>query len=291
MYSLGIILFEMAHPPFATQMERARALTALRAAQQLPPDFAAAAPPLVQKIILQLVSPNPAQRPSAAALLESGELPGKLEVEEVYLQEALGTLTNPQSLAYGRLVRALFEPRHGVAPEVDATYEMDWLAQQRGVTARVLAAREAVVAHVRAVFQLHGALPLSAPLFRPRPSGGGGGEGNGEGEGAYPHPLLVHAGEGGPAALDHHHHHHRHEEPQRGVGEAGGGGGPDYLDADGALVRLPTDLLVPFARYVARAEATHVKRYALSKVYRRQEAGGHPKEELSAQLDLVYDAR
>ena len=221
MYSLGIILFEMTHPPFATQMERARALTALRAAQQLPPDFAASAPPLVRKIILQLVSPNPAQRPSAAALLESGELPGKLEVEEVYLQEALGTLTNPQSLAYGRLVRALFEPRHGVAPEVDATYEMDWLAQQRGVTARVLAAREAVAAHVRAVFQLHGALPLSAPLFRPRP-GGNGGDGSG---GAYMHPLLAQTGGGGHHPALHHHHHHRHEHHHEHEQQRGGGGG------------------------------------------------------------------
>lgn len=283
MYSLGIILFEMAHPPFATQMERARALTALRAEQTLPREFAATAPALVQKVILQLVAPNPAARPSAAALLESSELPGQMEVEEVYLKEALGTLTNPQSLAYGRLVRALFEPRHGVAPEVDAAYEMDWLAQQRGVTARVLAAREAVAAHVRAVCQLHGALPLSAPLFRPRPGG------MGAGEGVYPS-----SGEGNPPHPPHHHHHnrlphHHHEEEGQRGGEAGGG--PDYLDADGALVRLPTDLLVPFARYVARAEATHVKRYCLSKVYRRQEAGGHPKEELSAQLDLVYDAR
>lgn len=54
MYSLGIVLFEMAHAPFSTMMERAKALTALRTQQTFPPDFAASAPPLIQKVILQV---------------------------------------------------------------------------------------------------------------------------------------------------------------------------------------------------------------------------------------------
>ena len=223
---------------------------------------------------IQLVALDPSHRPSAAELLESGELPGKLEVEEVYFKEALGTLTNPQSLSYGRLVKALFE--HSNPPEIDATYDFDWITQSKALMAKELVGRESICDHVRSVFQLHGALPLSAPLFRPRPappsteSGGGGG-------GVYNNNTHYH-----------HHHHHHHQSGGGGVGLVSG---PDFLDPDGAVLRLPTDLLVPFARYIARTEVTHMKRYEVSKIYRKQEAGGHPREEISAQLDMIYDAR
>lgn len=216
---------------------------------------------------------DPSHRPSAAELLESGELPGKLEVEEVYLKEALSTLTNPQSLSYGRLVQALFE--HSNPPEIDATYDLDWITQSKALMAKELVGRESVCDHVRSVFQLHGALPLSAPLFRPRPA-----------------PPSTEGGGGG--GVYHHHHHHHHSSTPTGGGGNGGGlltTGPDYLDPDGAVLRLPTNLLVPFARYIARTEVTHMKRYEVSKIYRKQEAGGHPREEISAQLDMIYDAR
>jgi len=263
MYSLGIIWFEMTHPPFATMMERAKALTALRMHQQLPADFLTLVPPLVSKTILQLVAPLPSLRPSAAFLLASGELPGKMEVEEVYLKEALGTLTNPQSLSYGRLVRALFT--HGNPPEVEATWDLDWVAAHKEeVGARELAGKEAVCEYVRTVFQLHGALPLSVPLLRPRATvvTGGGGEGQ--------------------------------QQQQQQQQQHGGGAGEalDFLDSEGAVLRLPTDLLVPFARYVARTEVSHMKRYEISRVYHRQDVGGgHPKEELSAQMDVVCDGK
>ncbi|EKU23193.1 hypothetical protein NGA_2081700, partial [Nannochloropsis gaditana CCMP526] len=68
--------------------------------------------------------------------------------------------------------------------------------------------------------------------------------------------------------------------------------GVDVLDAEGAVLRLPSDLLVPFARYVARTEVSHLKRYEVSRIFHGPDQGaGHPQEEWAAQLDVVCDGR
>jgi len=119
-------------------------------------------------------------------------------------------------------------------------------------------ARETVCGQLRGAFQAHGALPLNPPLLYPR--------------------RRSHRSAGGEESGE-----NRHSLGSDGFSQ-------DLLDTDGIVVSLPVDLITPFARYVALAGMTHVKRYQLARIFRRSEDGGHPWEELSAQYDSVYDA-
>jgi predicted outer membrane protein len=96
----------MVHEPFKTMMERAHVLSLLRTKHALPEDFTSSHPHPA-KIILALTHPDPGSRPSATQLLDSPDLPGKMEVEAVYMREALTTIANPQSESFARLVTAL----------------------------------------------------------------------------------------------------------------------------------------------------------------------------------------
>ncbi|OQR87627.1 serine/threonine protein kinase [Achlya hypogyna] len=64
-----------------------------------------------------------------------------------------------------------------------------------------------------------------------------------------------------------------------------------YLDTAGVSVVLPFDLTEPLARYVARNGLSQLKRYHFGRVYRKTIGGGHPRELLEADFDLVWDDR
>uniref|UniRef100_A0A8C5M8Q9 Eukaryotic translation initiation factor 2-alpha kinase 3 n=1 Tax=Leptobrachium leishanense TaxID=445787 RepID=A0A8C5M8Q9_9ANUR len=79
-FSLGLILFELLYP-FSTQMERVRILTQLR--DLTFPNFFTQNYPEEQRMVLDMLSHNPSERPEAEeiidhALFENIELPGKL---------------------------------------------------------------------------------------------------------------------------------------------------------------------------------------------------------------------
>lgn len=156
--------------------------------------------------------PRPLPRPSPL-----------LSATQVYLKEALATLTNPQSQSYGRLLSALFT--HPNPPELDFTYDLDSVASLQALPSRYLSLREHLCNVLRKVCTIHGALPVSPPLLRPRP----------------PAPSTAPT----PTPTSHHHHHHLQ----------------DMLDEEGSVLMLPSDLLTPFARYVAHTELRHCKRY------------------------------
>jgi translation initiation factor 2-alpha kinase 4 len=48
------------------------------------------------------------------------------------------------------------------------------------------------------------------------------------------------------------------------------------LDRSGALVTLPYDLTVAFARYVARQGVASMRRFDISRVFRADRTGGQP---------------
>lgn len=173
---------------------------------------------------------------------------------QVYLKEALATLTNPQSVSYGRLLSALFS--HPNPPELDFTFDLEAVSSVQALHCRHLSLREHICSVLRSVFAIHGALPLSPPLLRPRPAASS------------------------SNSTEHHHHHHH-----------SGAAPPDLLDEEGVVLVLPSDLLTPFARYCAHTELRHCKRYEVGRVWRRREGGGHPGEETQAQYDLVLEAR
>ncbi|KAL2098648.1 hypothetical protein ACEWY4_005128 [Coilia grayii] len=61
-----------------------------------------------------------------------------------------------------------------------------------------------------------------------------------------------------------------------------------FMDHSGMLVTLPYDLRVAFARYIARNNISHVKRYSIERVFRpRKLDRSHPKEMLECAFDIV----
>jgi len=150
-YSFGIILFEMFHPPFGTAMERAETLSTLRqdfgirnhkiskhwsanlididekwsgeALKRFPKTFRDCVPDSAQKLILLCIQHDPSKRPSAEEILTSGLLPRKLEVEARYFNEVLQIVANPESNGYEKLLAALFKQPTG--NYVDVMYDTD----------------------------------------------------------------------------------------------------------------------------------------------------------------------
>lgn len=59
------------------------------------------------------------------------------------------------------------------------------------------------------------------------------------------------------------------------------------LDDTGALLQLPHDLVLPFARVVARNKITHLKRFNFSRTYRKHIVGAKPREFYEGAFDIV----
>ncbi|CAL8138262.1 unnamed protein product [Orchesella dallaii] len=56
----------------------------------------------------------------------------------------------------------------------------------------------------------------------------------------------------------------------------------------GNIVSLPHDLRIPFARYIGRYGITHMKRYAIEKVFRERKVYGlHPRELVECAFDII----
>ncbi|XP_076017704.1 eIF-2-alpha kinase GCN2 [Genypterus blacodes] len=61
-----------------------------------------------------------------------------------------------------------------------------------------------------------------------------------------------------------------------------------FMDHSGMLVTLPYDLRMAFARYVARNNITHLKRYSIERVFRpRKLDRAHPRELLECAFDVI----
>ncbi|KAI3367813.1 hypothetical protein L3Q82_026651 [Scortum barcoo] len=61
-----------------------------------------------------------------------------------------------------------------------------------------------------------------------------------------------------------------------------------FMDHSGMLVTLPYDLRMAFARFVARNNITHLKRYSIERVYRpRKLDRAHPRELLECAFDII----
>lgn len=94
MYSLGVVFFEMVHPPFGTRMERIETLKNIRKPEVLlPPRWKGKDKEVA--IIRRLLSHDPSERPSARVLLESNFLPPALVEERV--ADVVKLLRQPRS--------------------------------------------------------------------------------------------------------------------------------------------------------------------------------------------------
>lgn len=257
MFSLGIILFEMLLPPFGTGMERIRTLMELREngvveSVSLPRD--------TRILIQSLLSLDPAHRPSARTILESGVLPDKLETEERYFEEVMRVVrSSDRSPLYSRLMDTLFMQR--TRPEVFYTYDSDLLVDATSMDylaeGRVMANQMQVFRRMERVFERWGAVPFATPLLTPRRA-----------------PITSNSN-----AIQ--------------AFEAQDVSTTQLMDAQGTIVELPRNLTRPFARYLAlRGHIMYMKRYDGSRVYSSAERnnnrlGGQPRSKFQATLDYV----
>ena len=151
-FSFGVILFEMFHPPFKTYMERAGTLSILRedhstqkggrelltnsgakdlsdqAVSRLPDKFVESVARNAQRLTLLCLDREPNNRPSAKDILAGELLPRKIELEQKYLEEALEVLTSSQSESNMQILNALFasESAKPVGDIVDITFDTDF---------------------------------------------------------------------------------------------------------------------------------------------------------------------
>lgn len=159
-YSLGIILFEMCHPPTRTAMERVQLLAKLRQPEVELPVGKQRLSPQQSQLVRWLLQHDPARRPSSAQLLS--ELPPP-RLEEAQLHEALcHTVANPRSRAYKLMVEALFCQE--ASPVQDHIYDSELGVAPSGTAL----AFQHVEAILKEVMRRHGALPLSVPTLSPR---------------------------------------------------------------------------------------------------------------------------
>lgn len=63
------------------------------------------------------------------------------------------------------------------------------------------------------------------------------------------------------------------------------------LDGAGVSVSLPFDLTERLARFVARHNITRLKCFQFERVYRKNVVGGHPRELLESDFDIIWDDR
>ncbi|KAJ1453569.1 hypothetical protein M885DRAFT_588562 [Pelagophyceae sp. CCMP2097] len=159
MFSFGVIIFEIIHPPFATAMERIERLTQLRNQGAV---FATAVESRAVVLVKSLVTTDAASRPSASTVLGAPQwLPARTELEKPLLLHAQKSLTDPRSKTRHVLLDALFlaqTPEH-----TDASYDS---RPDAGPEPRKKAA---LAFSLRAVFEAHGAVESASPSLRPRP--------------------------------------------------------------------------------------------------------------------------
>eukprot|EP00798_Chlamydomonas_sp_ICE-L_P001600 gene1601-32989_t len=103
LFSLGVIVFELFHP-FSTGMERVVMIHELRELGRMPDEWENEHPNIA-KLVRWLMSPNPAERPTAREVLRSDVLPPRVGDEQ--LQDLLRSLPD-NAETYERVVDAIF---------------------------------------------------------------------------------------------------------------------------------------------------------------------------------------
>ncbi|KAL9183928.1 hypothetical protein ACHAXT_002014 [Thalassiosira profunda] len=359
MYSLGILLFEMFNlqPLGSTYMERAETLQRLRgekrggmsnedemgalfsergeivgdwehaAERRFPQSFREAVPLNAQKIILWLLERSPKRRPSAKQLLASDLLPRKVEIERVYLDEVLQTLSKG---ANQQIVNALFERKNPA--HVMTTYDSEvslkakrldgqrllakslnevkgshWGAHQTSycntMSATSVAAAISALRRARQVGSvsgggrdgeaLRGSPQQTATILSMAAASAAAVEGSADGVlGADPrvvHNLCCRLSE-----IFESHGAVRLQGPLLRPRDSNHPSSSlnkpvELLSQRGAVLNLREDLVANFARAVSRggSSASNMKRYDINKVYLESDAGLHPREMLESSFDIV----
>ncbi|KAK6440502.1 eukaryotic translation initiation factor 2-alpha kinase [Oleoguttula sp. CCFEE 5521] len=168
MYSLGIMFYEMCEP-FATAMERIRALQLIREkGASLPAQYQASAPKAAQgRLIECLISHKPSERPSSTELLRSNVLP--LKIEDETIRQALDSLGDARSPYHQKMMSALFSHDEASNNRVKA---LAWDAKHQNTIEKADYVRARAVAKgaLETIFRRHGAEEVQRESVFPRSS-------------------------------------------------------------------------------------------------------------------------
>ncbi|XP_063592060.1 eIF-2-alpha kinase GCN2-like isoform X2 [Penaeus indicus] len=164
-YSLGVIFFEMAHPPLTTGMERAKVLYNLRKPEiDIPEEFSVKNANSVL-LIKWLLQHDPQQRPSTSDILKSHLLPPPTAEEQKFIQTLEDKLKNVRSSDYQEILNLVFKPY--ARPELEATFEV-----RHPVTSDYWQYWKQDYLHslVTAVFKAHGGIWVPTTFYVPKGS-------------------------------------------------------------------------------------------------------------------------
>lgn len=162
MFSLGIIFFEMWFP-MPTRMERNDRMNEIRMKDHLLPEIFRPGNSLAVQggIIDSLLNHNPAQRPSAQDLLNSGKIPLQVE-EEQFKKAVLSVLSSPGSGDYKKVLSSIF------SQHMDRAKDLSWdVNTDEKETANSVLLDNAIFGNLRSIFRRHGALEVQRKAIVP----------------------------------------------------------------------------------------------------------------------------
>ncbi|KAK9497669.1 hypothetical protein O3M35_004354 [Rhynocoris fuscipes] len=160
-YSLGIIFFEMCHPPFLTSMERAKILTDIRQEKPIfPPDFPYSDASDQHQLIRWMLEHDVQERPNSEEILQCEMVPPP-QLEEAEVKEMVRrTLSNSRSKDYKFLIASCFNQE--MPPTLDATFNVSsWRSNW------FLSLSESICEVIRRIMRSHGAISFLPPLLTP----------------------------------------------------------------------------------------------------------------------------
>jgi hypothetical protein len=307
LFSLGIILFEMCHQPFATGMERVQSLLALRKDSV---DFLKTVnhiPDNLKNIISSLVQIDPSKRPEALELQSSPLMPPRIQLDRSYLDEVLAAITVPHSDASRRVVTALFHRKDKILAEhEDISYDqelhssilkslkMDTSASdikensggKRSKKDELpillpLEVQESFRKLTESVFLSHGASKFNPSILMPRSSYNVNEE--------LSKGIMLHTSKSSWSESQKRHNIFavdKTERDQRPV---------ELMSRTGTILSLPMELVTPYARAVAHLGFDNVTRYNINHVYSESVdlngsvGGAHPSLSIEAVYDVVRE--
>ena len=260
MYSMGIVLFEMSHPHFTTGSERVAVIRGLRDRAEFPADYRGSA--AMRDAILWLTKKDPKQRPTAAEMLSSSLLP----LPPLDLKDVTDALKHDTE-ATTSLVRSLFSE----------DFHSSSLASNASTRDQYSYDRDLLVSTVHAL--------------RPHAANGSRQSTHKRIDGSDGSRLLfpMQVREGLCHALHSLFHCRGAVQLLAPVLQLG----PDpfahqFFDRSGRLVSLQTNLLVNYARLVARSGICNVRRYQVGPVYKMGGAADqHPLQSIEAVYDIT----
>lgn len=152
----------MCHP-LPTGMERDRTLRAIREKHHsLPSTFEYSDKVMQGQIIESLLSHTPSERPSAADLLHSGNIPLQVE-EETFRRAIVHLLSDPNSPDYKKILSAIFSQ----SPK--KFEDIAWDMESRGTpAANELLVEGLVKERLTSIFRRHGAVETARQMLFPR---------------------------------------------------------------------------------------------------------------------------